>query len=439
MTPRILHTIHFQWDENQRVDPRGAEFDRAPLAALGEYAPDFEVRLWTYPRCRDFCLRQDPDLWTQLQACARPVMLIDVLRWLIVYRFGGIYWQMRTVPLVEMSAFLPAEGKSVRLFTEGEQTPEQCRLAAAEPIRCGQPEEPIRVSNQVFAAPPGSPYVKKTIDFLLERIRTLVPRKDYDVLYISANGAVSSAYDRFGQGDPSVERTDLANSRRMMKWRYGGSWRTDKRTPEPPPPPPPPAPRMDRVPWLASLCYARFKRHPHETLVERMDAVQPRTSCLPQLMPWIEKRGLRTLFEAPSGAFVPAGGTIRYTGGDPSRAVVAANRRRIQAEGIRFRHVNLLYSRFPSVDLFICPGFLEWLSFGEARRVLRRIAAAKPRYLALSGCRLLLENWETALGDFRPINPRREPFLLPEPEETIAWKPAAGGRPDRCLQVWKMP
>jgi len=71
-------------------------------------------------------------------------------------------------------------------------------------------------------------------------------------------------------------------------------------------------------------------------------------------------------------------------------------------------------------------------------RVLRGIAASAPRYLALTGFRLLNENWDNALGDFRPINPRLPPFDFSAPLETLAFPPAGGGRPDRCLMVWRI-
>ena len=440
MIPRLIHLIYFPWDRNHRLKPDENDFDHGPCEVLRRYASGFEVRLWTFSAIRDFCLRNYPDVWSVVERCPHPTMMVDVLRWLVVRHFGGIYWQMSTTPLAPMDAFLPSPGKSVRLFTEFVLTPEQCRAMAAEPIRRGEPEEPIRVLNQVFAAAPGAAFIQKVLDFILERNRTLAPKKDYDVLFIGANAALSTAYDRFGKNDATVELLDREESKRLMRWRYLGSWRKDA-TPgaAPESPEPAPVPRLDRFPGLAAGYYRSLRRHSHETWLEQMDAVRPRTSCLPRLSPWIEKSGIRTLVEAPSGLYVGGSDGAEYVGGDPNRAVVLENRRRANGAGVRFRHVNMLYSRFPRADLFICPDFLEWLSFAEALRVLRRIAAtAQPRYLALTGYRLLNESWDTALGDFRPIPYRLPPFGFPEPVATVELGPQAGGRPDRGLMVWKM-
>lgn len=97
----------------------------------------------------------------------------------------------------------------------------------------------------------------------------------------------------------------------------------------------------------------------------------------------------------------------------------------------------MLHTRFPTVDLFVCPDFLDWLSFAEIRRVLSRILISKPRFLALTGYSLLAESWDAAFGDFRPLNPRLAPFQFPEPVDSLPLPPSTTSRPDRCLWIWK--
>jgi len=47
--------------------------------------------------------------------------------------------------------------------------------------------------------------------------------------------------------------------------------------------------------------------------------------------------------------------------------------------------------------------------------------------------------WDTAYGDFRPINYGLAPFNFPAPAETIELgAPLGGGRPDRSFLLWKM-
>lgn len=441
--PNIIHSIHFQWDENQYVDPLGAAFDMTPHHTMCAYAPDFDVRLWTYPLSRDFCVKHYPAIWEILQTCSRPVMMIDVLRWLITYHFGGIYWQMRTIPLVPMSRFFPTPGQEVRLFTENVMTPTQCQAMAIEPIREGRPEEPIRVSNQVFSAASGHPFLQDMVSFLLGRIQTMTPRKDYDVLYISANGAVSEAYDTFGKQAGGIELTNLETTRRMVKWRYGGAWRKDKTRTDATSafsPARPPLSRTDRMPFVMRHLYKFVKPHAHETEFAETRRSMPH-SRLVHLQSFIREKGIQRVCEMPSGRFTAlpdAFGTISYFGLDVDRRVVRANQHEFVGTGRKFSHIVPLYARYPHVDLLICGDFLEYLSFAEGIRVLRRmLKTARPKYLALTNCPLLLDFWDTALGDFRPINFQRKPYAFPEPIVQIPLPPRNDRRADYSLAVWE--
>jgi hypothetical protein len=436
--PRIIHFIYFPWDQNHVLKPDENDFDHAPVETMRQYAPNFDVRLWTFSKAREFCQLHDPSVWQALETCPHPVMRVDVLRWVVVHHFGGIYWQMNATPLRPMEDFLPSPNKGVRLFTEFVLSPEKCQAMAAEPIRNGQPEEPARVLIQAFASRPAQPFLDKAIDFLLGRVKTHVPNRDYDILYITGNAAISTAYDAFGKDDPAVELVGLAASKSMLKWHYQGSWRRDAAAPTSSTPvyTPLPSPRLDRMPLLGSAIY-RFARHPHEAMLAVRDAYTPRTSFLPHVAPLIEKLAIRTIFEAPCGICMSVPPGITYVGGDPNRAVVAANRRRTLPNA-RFRHVNMLYSNFPQVDLFICPDFFEWLPFAEIRRVLRRIARSKPKYLALTSCPLLTESWDTALGDYRPVHFLPPLLVLPSPPISIQLPPLPSARPDTTLAVWDL-
>ncbi len=441
MIPRIIHFIYFPWDEQHKLKSDENDFDHAPFFAMRRYAPDFEVRLWTYSKAKEFCSSLYPSVWDVVQKCPHPTMMVDILRWVVIHHFGGIYWQMTTTPLTDMNHLLPSEGKTVRLFTEFNSTPDQCRLMAAEPIRNGEPEEPIRVLNQVFSAQPKTYFIQKHIDLILKRNLTYTPRKDYDILFIGANAALSTSYDRFGKTDPTVELINLENSRLMLKWRYLGSWRKETRTAPIAAPtlnPPPAYCRLDQIPTLALGYHKWIKHHPHEKWLTQLDTTSSRTSSISFLKQWITNQGIRSVFEAPCGILQPVELPCPYEGGDPSRLIVHANQQQTKKADIRFRHVNMLYTHFPSVDLFVCPNFLEFLSFSEARRVLRRILASKPKFLALTGYSLLGETWDTALGDFRPLNLRLPPFQFPEPTTTLPFPTTPNGRPDRCLCLWKI-
>lgn len=433
MTPKLIHIIYFPWDNQHRLKSDENDFDHTPIELLRNYAPDFEVRLWTYSKARAFCLAHFPDIWATVTQCPHPTMMVDILRWLFVHHFGGIYWQITATPLVPMASLLPARDKNVRLFTEFNMTPEQCQAMASEPIRRGEPEEPTRVLNQVFAAEAGAPFIRNVLDLVLERNRTLVPKNDYDILYIGANAALSTAYDRYGKGDPSVELIDRATAKTMIHWKYLGSWRKEKKA-QTKATEPAPSPRLDRIPSAAALLY-RWRKHAHTRMIEEEDAKVTRLSVIPAILSKLGELNVKSVYEAPAGSLGAHTLSVRYTGAHPSRTAIRQLNR--QSSEIRYRHVNLLYTRLPKVDLFACPDFLEWLPYAEIRRVLHRIASAQPRYLALTAYRFLGDMWDTALGDFRPLDFQQPPFNLPRPDIIIALAPRAYGRTDRSLMIWE--
>lgn len=437
MIPSTIHMMHFPWDKNQTLKPNPDEFDRTFYDSMREYAVNFETRLWTYPKARDFCAEQCPDIWTTLQTVDRPVMLVDILRWVVMYHFGGIYWQMNATPLRAMSAYLPAGDKGVRLFTEFILSEDKCRAMANEPIRNGEAEEATRVLIQAFSARPREPFIRRTIEFLLDRVRKYTPKKDYDILYITGNAAVSTAYDQFGKNDPAVELLGLDESKRLIKWHYSGSWRKDTPASKAPPKAAQQAPltRMDRIPALGAVMY-RWRKHHHESMLTELDKGAPRQGCTPKIAAWIHQRGIKSVYEAPSGLVtMPQTSAVKYEFGDPRLAVVMENRKNNPTA--QCHRVNMLYSKFSTAELFICADFLELLPYSEALRVLRRIITSKPRYIALTGYQFLNHSWDTALGDFRPLCFHLEPFKLPTPQETLLLPALPNTRPDRCLMIWK--
>ena len=435
--------LYFPRDRNQKLKADFDDFDHAPYEAMREYARGMDVRLWTYPQAMALCEEHYPEVGAALRTVARPVMMVDVLRWVVVHHFGGIYWQMNTTPLVRMESFLPSAGKRVRLFTEFDLSEDQCRKAMDEPIRQGEPEEAKRILIGVFSAAKGAAFVGEMIRFLLGRLRQHTPVRDYDILFIAGNASASAGYDRFGKEDATVEVVGLADSRRMMKLHYEGSWRTEAPAPPSRPtdlPLPPKPPFHQRK--FKDLYFRHVVPHAHEKLFEkRVGEGNPNGDrALDRLVPFIKKNGIKRVVEVTGsvigGGELPEG--VRYAGGNPSRAVVE-KQKRIPEEGRRVvRQINLLYSGFPKGDLFVCTEYLEWISFREALRILGRIFDAGYKVVAFTHHPLLDKNWDTALGDHRPLNFCRKPFSFAAPTEVIPW-PSPAGRPDRSLALWKVP
>ena len=50
---------------------------------------------------------------------------------------------------------------------------------------------------------------------------------DYDLLYITANAAMSEYYDRYAKSNNDVELVSLNQAQKMVNWNAKGRWRMD--------------------------------------------------------------------------------------------------------------------------------------------------------------------------------------------------------------------
>ena len=226
--PRIVHLIYLPWDKQQKLKADPSDFDHTYEQALREAVEPrgWTVMMWTQPKLT----AEFGDLWSQaLRASVRPTQIVDLMRWAVVAKWGGVYVQYDTVLHTSLERLLPRVGTSVRLFTERVLTPEQCRNAAIRySIRQGVPEEPLRVMNQVFAAAePNHPFIVRCRDTILHRMSTHKPREDYDFLYAGANAWISTLYDVYGRDDPSIEIVSERDTKRAFTVSSRGSWRMD--------------------------------------------------------------------------------------------------------------------------------------------------------------------------------------------------------------------
>jgi hypothetical protein len=227
--PRIVHLIYLPWTRDQVLKSDPYDFDHTfeqRLRALQE-PRGWTVRMWTGPELQ----KEFPKMWTtSLKESARPTQMVDLFRWAVVARYGGVYLQYGTrVHNDNLDRLRPSSGHTVKLFTERVLTTEQCQEAGRRhTIRRGVPEEPVRVMNQVFSASVVEhPFIVRCRDTILRNMVERKPVHDYDILYLGANALVSTLYDVWGTTDRSVQLVGEASARRTFTVSSHASWRKE--------------------------------------------------------------------------------------------------------------------------------------------------------------------------------------------------------------------
>lgn len=228
--PKIIHLIYIPWDKNQKLKDNYLDFDKNSYEELRNKSPEYFVKMWTLPDIKEFLTTYYPEYYDFIFQLPRPVMIVDLIRLLVVYHYGGIYWQYGSKRKVKsMDYFLPTEDKKVKLFTESIITQKYSKyMADSEIIRDGEPEELIRVCTQIFSAEKNHQYM--LILFLkgLSNCKKYNLQRDYDVLYISGNSMMSKIYNEVGRYMNDVELVDYKTVRKIINISSNGSWRVDK-------------------------------------------------------------------------------------------------------------------------------------------------------------------------------------------------------------------
>lgn len=226
---KIIHLIYLPWGKDQKLKEDWNDFDHTYEQQLKLKYPDWEIKMWTLPLLKEMATRHYPGVWeTAWQRHTKPTQLVDLFRFIVLHRMGGVYVQYGSTLHVHPEQLLPSHEKTVRFFTERVLTPEQCQKAAdLYPIRQGVPEESVRVGNQIESvSAPGNPFIEMIWKTILENM-SIKPKEDYDYLILGANSLISTLFDQIGKHDPSVELIDERKAKKMFTVSSNGSWRTD--------------------------------------------------------------------------------------------------------------------------------------------------------------------------------------------------------------------
>lgn len=246
--PVNLHIMYLPWKQSKycpRVKFRPHNF--SALNCLKDDIYDFNktyyyslnstlhsnitLHMWTLDNLKALSDKVAPGLWETLWEYAEhPTMIVDFYRWFVVYELGGIYWQYESINHVNFFHFFPSKDKQVLLLTEKILSDtSRIKNGKRHPIRQGQPEESLRISNQVFGAYPKSKFIRQVLDISLERIKKYKVNEDYDILYIGANAMISEVYNKY-ENKSEIQLIPLELRKLMVSYSSKKSWNQDMKS-----------------------------------------------------------------------------------------------------------------------------------------------------------------------------------------------------------------
>ncbi len=149
MIPRIIHQ---SWKVKQIPD-RWTAFQKS----WRDHHPDYEYRFWTDEDNRALVAEHFPDLLSLYDGYQLPINRADLVRYLVVCRYGGIYADLDAEALRPLDGLL--EGKSLIFGLEPESHLSRPAVQARRFTRL--------VGNAIFASVPRHPFWEHLIPMLI--------------------------------------------------------------------------------------------------------------------------------------------------------------------------------------------------------------------------------------------------------------------------------
>ena len=224
-TPKIVHLIYMPWNKDQKLKQNPYDFDMSYANNLQKDNIYYDIKLWTLSKLKQFVNKYYKEYFNFIFNVQRPIMMVDILRILVLYHYGGIYIQYGSKILVNLDDFLPSNNKNVKLFTEIIISTEYSEKMKNEPIRNGKPEELVRVDLGFFSSVPRNLFFWYMFKSQINNIIYYNVKCDYDILYITGNSLISTIYDKIGKINNEIELIDKEKSNKMIKIKSNGSWR----------------------------------------------------------------------------------------------------------------------------------------------------------------------------------------------------------------------
>jgi len=131
----------------------------------------------------------------------------------------------------------------------------------------------------------------------------------------------------------------------------------------------------------------------------------------------IKNYKIKSIFDAPCGDFfwfskIISNINIDYIGADIVKELIKNNQRRFNNKNIKFINSNLILSRYPKVDLWICRALFFHLDYKSIFKILRNLKKSKIKYILLtnSSTQKYFKNTNITHGNYRQLDLFKAPF-----------------------------
>ena len=155
---------------------------------------------------------------------------------------------------------------------------------------------------------------------------------------------------------------------------------------------------------------------------------RPYVDCLSSFLDQFKSKyhGRMIFLDAPCGDFnwiqpIAMRDDVDYIGADIVPSIVAENSRKYKSHSVRFIELDITTDSFPDATFWHCRDCLIHLSFANIMRSFEKFAKSKIEY-AMITCAYLADdqkNYDIVDGDFRYLDFRKPPFILPHPVHVI--------------------
>lgn len=197
LTPRKIYFLYgFLGDSFQIRQPN---FQRN-LEHWKQMNPDWDLHVLRrhYDQLDKVVKENLPEFWLMYRNYTKPIQQCDIIRYMLMYQYGGVYTDLDVIPTVGIDSVLAKYPHANVIFGIARIKPkDKCQLAQRhESIRRGEPEIPVRLANYFFIA--RIPYHPIWIDILsLAKQRSNRPIKSqYGIIYTTGPDVVTTAINK---------------------------------------------------------------------------------------------------------------------------------------------------------------------------------------------------------------------------------------------------